>query len=159
MVGVELRPHRARLARAALGVDAEIRESDARTSATAPCRVVLLFDVLHMMPLHDQDALLAAAASALEPGGVILVREADASAGWRFQAVRVGNRLTALASGAWLQPLAFRTVSEWNECFSRHGLEVEGAPASAGTPFANHLFRLSARQAGFAATLPREQSA
>lgn len=159
MVGVELRPHRARLARAALGADAEILESDARTVSTGACRVVLLFDVLHMMPPHDQDALLATAVRALEPGGVILVREADASAGWRFQAVRIGNRLTALTSGAWRQTLAFRTVGEWRECFSRHGLEVEGAPASAGTPFANHLFRLSARQAGFAATLRREQSA
>jgi uncharacterized protein (DUF2062 family) len=159
MVGVELRPHRARLARAALGADAEILNSDARTISAGACRVVLLFDVLHMMPPHDQDALLATAVRALEPGGVILVREADASAGWRFQAVRIGNRLTALTSGAWRQTLAFRTVGEWRECFSRHGLEVEGAPASAGTPFANHLFRLRARQAGFAATLPREQSA
>lgn len=159
LVGVELRPHRARLARAALGADAEILESDARTISAGACRVVLLFDVLHMMPRHDQDALLATAVGALEPGGVILVREADASAGWRFQAVRIGNRLTALTSGAWRQTLAFRTVGEWRECFSRHGLEVEGAPASAGTPFANHLFRLRARQAGFAATLPREQSA
>ena len=159
LVGVELRPHRARLARVALGADAEILESDARTISAGACRVVLLFDVLHMMPPHDQDALLASAVGALEPGGIILVREADASAGWRFQAVRVGNRLTALTSGAWRQHLAFRTVGEWRECFSRHGLDVESAPAGAGTPFANHLFRLRARQAGFAATLPREQSA
>ncbi len=159
MVGIELRPHRARLARAALGADADIIESDARTISAGACRVVLLFDVLHMMPPHDQDALLATVVAALEPGGVILVREADASAGWRFHAVRIGNRLTALTSGAWRQPLVFRTVSEWRECFSRHGLEVEGVPANAGTPFANHLFRLTARQAGFAASLRREQSA
>jgi uncharacterized protein (DUF2062 family) len=159
MVGVELRPHRARLARAALGPDAEIVESDARTMPAGVCRVVLLFDVLHMMPPHDQDALLTRAVAALEPGGLIVVREADAAAGWRFRAVKIGNRLTALASGAWRQPLVFRSVSEWRECFSRHGLEVEGAPASAGTPFANHLFRLTARRAGIAATLPREQSA
>ena len=107
LVGVELRPHRARLARAALGADAEIVESDARTISAGACRVVLFFDVLHMMPRADQDALLAAAVGALEPGGVILVREADASAGWRFQAVRIGNRLTALTSGAWHQPFAF----------------------------------------------------
>jgi SAM-dependent methyltransferase len=159
MVGVELRPHRARLARAALGSDADIVESDARTLSPGTCRVVLLFDVLHMMPERDQDAVLSAAVGALETGGVILVREADAAAGWRFQAVKIGNRLTALASGAWHQPLKFRSVSEWHECFLRHGLDVEGAPASAGTPFANHLFRLTARQAVSAATLPREQSA
>ena len=162
MVGVELRPHRARLARAALGADAEIVETDARTMSVGAWRVVLLFDVLHMMPRSDQDALLAAAVRALEPGGIILVREADASAGWRFQAVRFGNRLTAFTSGAWHQAFAFRTVGEWRNCFSQHGLEVEAVPAGAGTPFANHLFRLrafgaTAKQAGSAATVPREQ--
>ncbi len=162
MVGVELRPHRARLARAALGSDAEILETDARTTSPGTCRVVLLFDVLHMMPRRDQDALVASAVSALEPGGLIVVREADASAGWRFHAVRFGNRVTAMASGAWHQPFAFRTLEEWRACFSRHGLEVEGAPASAGTPFANHLFRLrrstaTVIQADSASTVPREQ--
>jgi uncharacterized protein (DUF2062 family)/2-polyprenyl-3-methyl-5-hydroxy-6-metoxy-1,4-benzoquinol methylase len=144
LVGVELRSHRARLARAALGSDAEILETDARNISPGTCRVVLLFDVLHMMPRPDQDALLASAVSALEPGGMIVVREADASAGWRFNAVRFGNRVTALASGAWHQTFAFRTLDEWRACFSRHGLEIEGAPAGAGTPFANHLFRLRA---------------
>jgi uncharacterized protein (DUF2062 family)/2-polyprenyl-3-methyl-5-hydroxy-6-metoxy-1,4-benzoquinol methylase len=162
LVGVELRPHRARLARAALGSDAEIVESDARTRSTGTARVVLLFDVLHMMPRPDQDALLAAAVRALEPGGMIVVREADASAGWRFQAVRFGNRLTALTSGAWRQTFAFRTLDEWRDCFSRHGLEVQGAPAGEGTPFANHLFRLratnaTAKRAESVATVPREQ--
>jgi len=159
MTGIELRPHRARLARIALGTDADIIERDARQILPDRCRAVLLFDVLHMMPEADQDALLSAVVDALEPGGVILVREADASAGWRFEAVRIGNRLTALASGAWRQRFAFRTVSEWRECFSRHGLDVQGAPAGAGTPFANYLFRLTARQADSAATVPRTQSA
>jgi hypothetical protein len=162
MVGIELRSHRARLARAALGGDAEILETDARTVSPGTCRVVLLFDVLHMMPRDDQDALVASAVRALEPGGLIVVREADASAGWRFEAVRVGNRLTALASGAWRQTFAFRTLDEWQACFSRHGLEAERAAAGAGTPFANHVFRLRASTATVrpdesAATVPREQ--
>jgi uncharacterized protein (DUF2062 family) len=158
MVGIERRAHRARLARAALGRDADIIEGDARTVSPGGCRAVLLFDVLHMMPIVDQDALLSAAVAALEPGGVILIREADASAGWRFEAVRIGNRLTALASGAWRQQFAFRTLTEWRECFSRHGLDAKDASAGAGTPFANHLFRLTVRQAESAATLRYEQS-
>jgi len=159
MVGIEMRAHRARLARAALGSDADIIEGDARSEWGGAYRTILFFDVLHMMPKADQDAVLSAAVRALEPGGVILVREADASAGWRFRAVQIGNRLTALTSKAWRQELAFRTVDEWRECFVRLGLDVEEAPAGTGTPFANYLFRLTARQAVSAATVPREQPA
>ena len=159
MVGIEMRPHRARLARAALGDDAEIIESDARMVSPRGFRAVLLFDVLQMMPRVDQDALLSTAVDALEPGGIILVREADASAGWRFWAVRIGNRLTAVTSGVWRQPFAFRTASEWRDCFSRHGLDVEMIEASTGTPFANHLFRLTVRQGAPAPSRPQEQFA
>ena len=67
MVGIELRAHRARLARAALGPDADIIESDARTILPGGCRAVLLFDVLHMMSEGDQEALLSAAVGALGP--------------------------------------------------------------------------------------------
>jgi uncharacterized protein (DUF2062 family) len=155
MLGIELREDRARLARTALGPEAEIVESDARTGLPPQCRAVLLFDVLHMMSEAEQEAILSAAVEALEPGGVILVREVDAAAGWAFELVRAGNRLMALASGAWRQRLRFRTLSQWRECFSRHGLDVEVRPAGRGTPFANYLFRLTAGPAGSAATAPR----
>ena len=87
--------------------------------------------------------MIAAAAAALEPGGVMLVREADAAAGWRFAAVRFGNRLKALAFGDWRQREYFRTIDEWLACFARHGLRAEVRPMSDGTPFANVLFRVS----------------
>ena len=61
-----------------------------------PCRVVLLFDVLHMLRPPEQETLLATVSAALEPGGVVLIREADASGGWRFAVVRFGNRVKAL---------------------------------------------------------------
>ena len=128
-----------------MGGDAEIIHGDARTVTPARCRVVLCFDVLHLMPGSDQEAVIAAAADAPEPGGVMLVREADASAGWRFAAVRFGNRLKALAFGAWRQREYFRTMDEWLACFASHGLYVEVRPMSDGTPFANVLFRLSRR--------------
>jgi uncharacterized protein (DUF2062 family)/2-polyprenyl-3-methyl-5-hydroxy-6-metoxy-1,4-benzoquinol methylase len=145
MIGVESRKHVADLARRALGADAEIIHGDARTVAPAHCRVVLCFDVLHLMPGSDQEAVIAAAADALEPGGVMLVREADASAGWRFAAVRFANRLKALAFGAWRQREYFRTLDEWVACFESHGLYAEVRPMSDGTPFANVLFRLTRR--------------
>ena len=146
LIGVEKRPRIARLARKALGPDAEILEQDAQSIATESCSVVLFFDVLHLLSSDDQESIVRAMAAALEPGGVILVRDADASAGWRFAAVRTVNRLKAFVLGAWRQEFHFRTKTEWIECFDRLGLDADVRPMAGRTPFANVLFRLTARQ-------------
>lgn len=144
MIGIETRPRAATIAKDALGADAEIVRGDARTTALAPCRAVVLFDVLHMIPAAEQEPLIAAIAAALEPGGVALVREADAAAGWRFVAVRVGNQLKALVFGHWRQRFSFRPTDEWLERFAAHGLSGRVYPMGEGTPFANVLFQVTA---------------
>jgi len=146
LIGVEKRARIARLARKALGPDAEILEQDAQSIATGSYSVVLFFDVLHLMSSDDQEAIVRAMAIALEPGGVILVRDADASAGWRFAVVRTGNRLKAFLTGAWRQEFHFRTTLEWIECFARLGLDADVRSMGDGTPFANVLFRLTVRK-------------
>ena len=140
LVGIELRGRVASLASAALGGDAEVIAGDALASIPARCKTVLVFDVLHMMREDEQEALIAALASALDPDGVMLIREADAAAGWRFTAVRFGNRVKAIVFGSWRQQFHFRSRSEWPACLARHGLHVEVRDMSAGTPFANVLF-------------------
>lgn len=145
LVGVEIRPRVAALARGALNGDATIIEGDARQLEPAAARSVLLFDVLHLMSGDEQERLLAAIARAVEPAGVVLVREADASAGWRFSAVRIGNQLKAWTAGAWRQRFHFRPRAAWVECFSRHGFDAEVRPMGAGTPFGNVLYRLTLR--------------
>jgi hypothetical protein len=105
-------------------------------------RVVLFFDVLHMMPAADQEQLLASTAKGLEPGGMILIREPDAAAGWRFLAVRAGNTAKAVLTGNWRQTFHFRTVEDWTVCFTRLGFRVDERGAGQGTPFANVLFVL-----------------
>jgi len=143
LIGVEVRGRSAAVARDVLGSDATIMHGDVRTTNLGPCRVVLLFDVLHMLRPPEQETLLAAVSAALEPGGVALIREADASGGWRFAAVRFGNRVKALAFGHWRQPFDFRTTDEWLACFASHGLAGQVRPMSAGTPFANVLFQVT----------------
>jgi uncharacterized protein (DUF2062 family) len=155
LIGLEIRPRLVALARNALGADAEILEGDARAHQIHSVRAVLLFDVLHMMARDEQDALLTQMAGALESGGVILIREADAAAGWRFQAVRIGNLLKAVACGAWRQRFHFRSRNEWIACFARHGLRVEVRPMGQGTPFGNLLFVLTAAPGASASTAPR----
>jgi uncharacterized protein (DUF2062 family)/SAM-dependent methyltransferase len=143
LIGIETRRRVAAIARRALGGEADVIEGDARTRALEPARAMLLFDVLHLLPRDDQESLVAAIAARLEPGGVLLVRDADPSGGWRFTAVRAGNRFKALVTGTWrAHSFEPRTEAEWRECFTRHGFEVEVRPMDEGTPFANVLFRL-----------------
>ena len=99
-----------------------------------------------MIPFDDQERLLGSMAALLVPSGLIVVREADAGAGWRFQAVRAGNRAKALAFGYWRQRFHFRTAAEWVALFERLGFHVVRQGSSAGTPFGNVLFRLTARR-------------
>ena len=145
LIGIEARPRVARLAQRALGADATVLTGDARSLESGPCHAVLFFDVLHMMPADDQLRLIGRMTSALETGGVMLVREADAAAGWRFRAVRAGNRFKALLFGHWRQPFHFRTSREWVEVFERAGYTVEVRAAREGTPFGNVLFVLTKR--------------
>jgi len=154
MVGVEIRPRIAALARKALNGDATILERDARQLEPASARVVLLFDVLHLMSGAEQEQLIAAIARTIEPDGVVLIREVDASAGWRFSAVRVGNRLKALTAGVWRQRFCFRSRAAWVECCNRHGFDAEVRPMGEGTPFGNVLFRLTPRSGSESSSQP-----
>ena len=142
LVGIDSRHRVAALARRILAEDAEILAADVRAHAPEPCDAVLLFDVLHMMPATAQEAVIGALARALKPGGTILVREADAAAGWRFRAVQAGNLLKALAFGHWGQRFYFRSREEWRRLFESAGFAVETRAAGDGTPFGNVLFVL-----------------
>ena len=141
MIGIERRQRVAKIAQAALESDAEVIVADVRTLSLEPFRVVLLFDVLQLLAQDEQEALMAAMTARLEPGGVILVREADASAGSRFDLVRLGNRLKLFVSGSWRQPFHPRSAVEWSACFARHGLRSDATPMGTRL-FANMMFRL-----------------
>ena len=137
--GIEGRPKTAATAREALGDNAEIETADLRTAALPAAKAILLLDVLHYLPAADQEALLARAAAALAAGGVLLIRDADAAAGWRFAATRLQERLSALARGHWRQRFHYRSAAEWAELMARRGLAVDAQPMGMGTPYANVL--------------------
>lgn len=140
LIGIEVRPRIAAIARAALAQDAEILHDNVVDVAIPAVDAVLAFDVLHMISADEQQSLVARFVSALEPGGVILVREADADGGWRFSLVRLGNQLKGIATGNWRQRLTFRTSAEWTALFERAGLTVGVCLVHRRMLFANVLF-------------------
>lgn len=144
LVGIETRPRIARLAVNALeGPDVSILSADARSTPLAPADAILLFDVLHMMPIASQNQLLTEVKRALRPDGIVLVREANASSGWRFLLVRIGNRAKAVLGFNWRQAFAFRRPSDWLASFRAAGFDVVELPGPEGHPFGNTLFRLT----------------
>lgn len=146
LTGIELRERHVRAARHALGDDGEVRQGDLTAAPVPPCDTAVLLDVLHYLPAADQERLLARVAGALAPGGVLIVRDADAAAGWRFALTRAAERFNALARGHLRQRFHYRSRDAWTALLRDHGLTVDTEPLSAGTPFGNVL--LVARRVG-----------
>ena len=146
LVGIDTRERGTRLASRALGDAAHIIHAAAPDGLPESFGAALLFDVLHLMPEAEQRRIVRGIWTRLPAGGLLLVREVDAAAGGGFQAVRIGNRIKALAVGRWRQTFHFRTASEWRAVFASAGFEVETRPMGEGTPFANVLFRLRKRE-------------
>ncbi len=139
LIGYEGRPKIAAQAKKALGDEAEISSVDLATAELPRCRVALLLDVLHYLPAGAQEKLLDRVAAALEPGGVLLLRDADADGGGRYWTTRAQERLAALARGDFRQRFAYRGAREWRGLLEARGLVTETTSLSEGTPYANVL--------------------
>ena len=126
-------------ARAALGDQARIDIADLRDAELPPSQAVLLLDVLHYLPAEAQEDLFRRIAGALEPGGLLLIRDADAGAGWRFTATRVQERTCALARRHWKQRFHYRSAAEWSRLLESAGFAVDLQPMGMGTPYGNVL--------------------
>jgi 3-oxoacyl-[acyl-carrier protein] reductase len=139
LTGIELRKRVAAVARRALGDAATIVTADVRTGSMPRAGSILLFDVLHMVPFDEQASLLQRLIDVLEPSGILLLREVDAAAGWRFTLVRVGNRLQAAVAGRWRQSLCFRSLDDWRRLLGDLGLQATVVGTGQEGPLANVL--------------------
>jgi SAM-dependent methyltransferase len=138
--GIDLRLQRVQLARHALGGSAQVDACDVRDLDIPACSVIVLVDVLMYLGETEQERVMRKVAAALEPGGVLLLREADAGAGFAFQATKWGERLAGALRGELRQQLRYRSAAHWMAQLAARGLAVEALPMSEGTPFANVLF-------------------
>lgn len=137
LVGIERDAKAAATARVALGDEAAIVVADAASSSVPPCDAAAILDVLHYLDVGAQERLLDEVARALRPGGLLLVREADASAGAGFLAVRFSERLATILRGDPFRPFRYRTLAAWSETLERRGFRTSARPMGSGTPFAN----------------------
>jgi len=74
---------------------------------------------------------------ALVPGGVLLLRVGDASAGLPFRISNWVDFLVTTLRGHRLTRLHCRPLKEWQRVLASLGFTVQAQPMSQGTPFAN----------------------
>lgn len=138
--GIEIDPDRASVAQRALVDQAQVTRHDIRDATLPPCTAIVLLDVLMYLEEGEQFRVLQKAAAALEPGGLLLVREADAGAGLTFLATRWSERLLEILRGRLRNRLHYRRAAQWAALIESLGFSVGVESMSAGTPFANMLF-------------------
>ena len=138
--GIELSESRVRAARHALGGSARVDLCDLRNVDLPPCSVIVMIDVLFYLGKEEQRRLIEKAAGALEPGGLLLVRETDAAAGFAFQVTKWSEWFAEALRGEFGQQLHYRSAVQWIAELAERGFSVRAQPMSEGTPFANVLF-------------------
>jgi SAM-dependent methyltransferase len=140
MLGFELQEARVKTARLALQGKAAIDCRDIRQVELLPSAAIVILDVLYHLSGAEQERVLEAAARALQPGGILLLREADAGAGLSFRLSRWGNRLVSAYQGRLRQKLEYRGAAQWVRLLEALDFSVSAEPMSQGTPFGSVLF-------------------
>jgi SAM-dependent methyltransferase len=138
--GYEIDAPHAAVARDALEGHARVTLQDVREAVLPSCSAVALLDVLLYLDRDDQEQVLQRAATALEPGGVLLLREADAARRLSFHVTRWSEQALEVLRARRFSQLHYRSAVEWASLIQALGLSVRMEPMSDGTPFANVLF-------------------
>jgi SAM-dependent methyltransferase len=138
--GVELGEDQVQAARRALAGSVQVNRGDVREIDLQPCSAIVMLDVLHYIGDEEQLRLLDRAAAALDPGGSLVLREADAGAGFAFQVTRWSEPIACALRGQFGLTLHYRSAAQWIAELAGRGFAVTAEPMSEGTPFANVLF-------------------
>jgi SAM-dependent methyltransferase len=137
--GIELMARDVERAHLALGPGCGIEQGDIRRADFGAADAVVILDVLHYMPLADQEELLRRAREALVPGGVLVLRVGDAAAGLPFRLSNWVDWTVALVRGHGATRFHCRSVAQWRSVLEALGFAVRAEAMSRGTPFANVL--------------------
>jgi uncharacterized protein (DUF2062 family)/trans-aconitate methyltransferase len=124
LVGLDSRPRVVAVARQALSEVAAIHETDLATAELPRCAGAVLLDVMAGRRPEEQDRLLARVVDALEPGGALILRERDASAGWRSVRKALVRRMASVFRGHPFRRFHDRPAAAWREALETYGLEV-----------------------------------
>lgn len=139
--GVELMEREAECGNRALqplhGRRVRLSGGDMREFDPGEVDVVAILDVLHYIPLAEQDRLLDRIRASLGRNGLFVTRVGDAGAGVRFRVSQIVDHCISFAQGHRLARMWCRPLDDWLAALRSRGFEVQATPMSDGTPFAN----------------------
>jgi SAM-dependent methyltransferase len=145
VIGIEMMTRDIARARAALGDRAEFVCGDMRSTAFPRADAVVILDVLHYVPPHEQDQVLTRVRESLHDSGLLLLRIGDAASRRGFLASQWVDRVVSVVRGHRVAPHFGRSLTQWIARLESLGFTVQSEPMSAGTPFANVLLIARAR--------------
>jgi SAM-dependent methyltransferase len=140
MRGYDLRSRSIRAGSVALDGRAALECRDIRDLELPPASAIVILDVLYHLPHAEQERVLDAVARALQPGGLLVLRESDAGGGLAFRLQRCSEYVAQLWHGRVAPPLWYRNAPQWRALLEQRGLQVTAQPMNGDTPFANMLF-------------------
>ena len=125
IVGIDPNARRVDLARhvaAAVGLgDHEFRVGDVRDAAlTGPFDGIYVLDVMHHIPVADQQAVLERLRDLLSPGGVLVIKDITTEPHHQLLFTKVLDRLMVGLD----EPLGYRHHRAWGEMLSSMGFRV-----------------------------------
>lgn len=142
IAGVDLDAEKIRFARehvAAAWPSMEFSEGDLFDWRPRPGNLVAL-DVLHYFSTERREALLRRLAGAIEPGGVLYLRNGVRDAGWRHWITTIEEAMVRstrwIRGGEW----NFPSSGEIETILREEGLAVSAVPMWGKTPFSSMLF-------------------
>jgi cyclopropane fatty-acyl-phospholipid synthase-like methyltransferase len=137
--GIELMGRDVQRARTALGPQCDISQGDIRSAEFGRTDAVVILDVLHYITRDEQREVIKRVRAALPARGLLLLRIGDAAGGLRFRYSQWVDRLVTTCRGHASVPTHCRSAAQWRQLLVECGFDVEAAPMSEGTRFANVL--------------------
>jgi SAM-dependent methyltransferase len=135
--GVDLRSASIRRAQAALGPRGEFQVLDIRQAEMGGADAVAILDVIHYIDFDEQKRLLHKIREALPADGTLVMRVANAGAGFSYKLAQWIDDINDLARDGRRSTFFCRSVQDWLALLSDSGFEARTQERSAGRSFSN----------------------
>ena len=135
--GYDLRIAAIERAKAALGDHGEFRVLDIRRADLAGADAVAILDVIHYIDFDEQKRLLQKVRDALPQGGTLVMRVANAGAGFAYKLAQWIDYANDLARDGQRSMFFCRSVPDWLALLESCRFEARVQERSAGRSFSN----------------------